>query len=457
MDQLLLALDGFLEAVRKVGKVRALRPVERKLEKRMQAAFTAQGKLFVQALASVKGQFPIEESVGEDDWGPLFDQAVSKTIDLFSGAIGEAAEEALLAGARVAIADLELGISFSLKNPRALAYVRTVGADKVTRINDTTRAVVKALIEQAVGEGWSYNRTARAIIERFREFAVGKPQEHIASRAHLVAVTEAGDAYEAGNFMPIQDLMGAGIEMEKAWDTMGDAKVSDGCLANEAEGWIPADQLHASGHLHPLRFPGCRCAEKYRRKQDIAKRLVEYADDQPRDSKGRWTSTGGGDKAEDPAATTSPEIHTVGHMRDMRSLYPKSEPGREHMRELDVVASKRVRKHLEMAGEDREGLLAARSADIADLIHKPDIVYDKLDYSEEGHFRQVFARARPDADGKHLAVVISLAQLPSQPRSEYHEVITVFRAKHEYFYRSQGKREVLKSKWKAITKQKAGR
>ena len=67
--------------------------------------------------------------------------------------------------------------------------------------------------------------------------------------------------------MPAQDLADHGIEMEKQWSSMKDDKVSDGCNANELDGWIPISQPHSSGDMHPLRFPGCRCDELYRRKE----------------------------------------------------------------------------------------------------------------------------------------------------------------------------------------------
>ena len=66
------------------------------------------------------------------------------------------------------------------------------------------------------------------------------------------------------------DALDAGLDVEKHWSTMGDDKVSDECLLNEQDGedgWIPLEQAHTSGHMHPLRFPGCRCDELYRVKQ----------------------------------------------------------------------------------------------------------------------------------------------------------------------------------------------
>jgi len=40
-----------------------------------------------------------------------------------------------------------------------------------------------------------------------------------------------------------------------SWSTVGDERVSDGCIANAAVGWIPVDQLFPSGHQHPTPVP----------------------------------------------------------------------------------------------------------------------------------------------------------------------------------------------------------
>lgn len=268
-------LTVILEAATRALRERTVASVGRTLEKGMQRAFRAQGKRFARAFERrFKGQWPaiaalrtagalgeaarLREAI-EDDLGPAFEQAELETLGVFAKPLQAAARTALAAGARVLLAELDLSISFSLRNPRAVAYLEAHGAELVKSINDTTRAYIKTVVANAVENGWSYTRTARAIIERYREFAVGRPQAHIDSRAHLIAVTESGQAYMSGQFIVVEDLAAQGLQMEKAWSTMGDDKVSEGCAENEAAGWIRYDQLFPSGHMHPLRFPGCRC------------------------------------------------------------------------------------------------------------------------------------------------------------------------------------------------------
>jgi hypothetical protein len=253
------------------------------LETALRKAFREQGSLTVRKLHQVK-RFFVE---GKDPWeqhaawlGMKFSEALPPAdfmkiwaevqlamMMMFANPIDAAVIKALEYGGIAMIADLGMKIRFDLKNPRAVDYLRDYGADLVKSINETTREYLQTLIQQAANEGWSYQRTAEAIIKRFEEFAVGKPQAHIDSRAHLIAVTETGNAYEEGNRIVAKDLQDAGLEQEKFWSTVRDDKVSDGCRENEAVGWIGLDQAFPSGHQRPLRFPGCRCECRYRRKK----------------------------------------------------------------------------------------------------------------------------------------------------------------------------------------------
>lgn len=68
----------------------------------------------------------------------------------------------------------------------------------------------------------------------------------------------------------MKHLQNAGLEMEKSWLTVGDSRVSEGCAANAAAGWIGLEEEFPSDGTYdrqrPPRFPGCRCDILYRRK-----------------------------------------------------------------------------------------------------------------------------------------------------------------------------------------------
>lgn len=273
LDVLILELD---EAVKRgATKAKAERMV-RPLDLAMRKGFRQQGSLFVRKLRSMKAKFSessgdpfaahaerlnatFSEAITPADWQLAWYETEQATVKLFSAPVDKAVKKALEIGAVAQIADLALGIKWNLKNPRALAYLDNYGAAMVAGVNDTTKQILQTLISKAAEEGWSYQRTAEAITERFEQFAVGKPQEHIDSRAHLVAVTEIGNAYAEGNLIVARDLAEAGIGVEKYWSTVGDGNVSDDCRKNEEADWIDINDVFPSGDQRPLRFPGCRC------------------------------------------------------------------------------------------------------------------------------------------------------------------------------------------------------
>ena len=96
-------------------------------------------------------------------------------------------------------------------------------------------------------------------------FSVPQPQLHIRSRAHLIAVTESGAAYEQGNRAMADQLAAAGLQMEKSWLDVGDSRVTDGCQANAAAGWIPVADTFPAGADQPPLHPACRCTALYQR------------------------------------------------------------------------------------------------------------------------------------------------------------------------------------------------
>ena len=147
----------------------------------------------------------------------------------------------------------------SLPNLRARAYAKKHAAEAVTQINDVTRKEIARIVSDGVKSGVSYNDIAKAIKSKFEEFAIPSPQKHIPNRAVLVAVTELANAYCEGNAQVGDYLQSNGVKMMKAWQTLEDDRVSDGCKENEQAGWIPIDKEFPSGHMHPPRFPGCRC------------------------------------------------------------------------------------------------------------------------------------------------------------------------------------------------------
>lgn len=265
----IVALDRFVEATAVNHKERVLRAPTQRLERALAFAFRVQGQRFLRAFAGLRGRFAeaaLREALTPDEWWRLFEQVIGDTRDQFADPLAQAIQVSLVAGAQNAMAGIGVDVAFGLRNPRAEAYLKDHGVGLISGINEVTKRRIGTIIEEGVREGWSYNRVARAIRQLYTQMAVGRPQEHIESRAHLIAVTEAGNAYEAGSAIVVRDLQDGGLLMKKKWLTVGDNRVSDGCRANQREGWIPFERAHNSGHQRPLRFPGCRCTELYQRR-----------------------------------------------------------------------------------------------------------------------------------------------------------------------------------------------
>ena len=255
-----------ISAMSRNKKDNDLAAIRSKLQKDIAKIFIEQGKIFVDQFEVFKIRF--KESVTGDELNRLFANVEIQTNSMFTDPLNTAYEASIFQGANEINTLIgEDIISFNLSNQRAEDWMIKNGSKLITNVNETSRHQIKTVVRNGVKEGLSYDKIAANITKRYKEFAIGKPQLHIRSRAHLVAITETGNAYEAGAREGAKQANDAGLTMEKKWSTTGDNRVSELCLVNEDESWIGLDQVFASGHDRPLRFPGCRCAALYRRKK----------------------------------------------------------------------------------------------------------------------------------------------------------------------------------------------
>lgn len=258
---LALALSRFLEANRQIDRNRTLRPLERGYEKKLAKWFADQGQTVVMALRPIAPLFAESgrlREISPAEWEYLVNVVMMGQESAFIAFASEFTFAALMAGYTEQIEGVGgIGLSFNLDNPRAVAYAQGHAATLVRQINDTTRGYLRTLLTQATAEGWSWTRTQDAIAKRFADFST--------ERAGRVARFEMGDAYEAGNETAVRDMQGAGLRMEKAWQTIGDERVRPSHQANQAEGWIAFDAAFSSGDVRSPTDPGCRCVMLYRR------------------------------------------------------------------------------------------------------------------------------------------------------------------------------------------------
>lgn len=262
MSAIIDAIDRLIEANAALRKEHALAKSERALAKAIDAAFRTQGRAFLKRFAKLRTRFPreIREVAEAIPWEPLFDDAELSTLQAFAQPLDEFTARSLLSGITAAIAELTVETSFTLEHPEAVEYLKQRGTERLTQINGTTRERLRLILEQAGEEGWSYNKTAKAIQEQFKTFSK--------QRAKNIAVFELGDAYEYGNMLVAKDLQSGGLEMQKNWLSVGDDRVRPDHRANQGQGWIPLDDAFQDGSDRPPSDPRCRCTLLMRRKPE---------------------------------------------------------------------------------------------------------------------------------------------------------------------------------------------
>ncbi len=261
LTPILEKLDKALLAIKWARRKRELAALSRQMEPDMARAFASQGKALRERLAKENwSKLP-----GWTDLGRLLEITQIQTRDAFELPWRELAGEAMLAGAAltadevgvklvaeaVPIEGPAITIKFGLTNPRAVQWLLDHGGDMISGIEETTKLALRVLLAKAVEEGWSWKALQDEIASEFAQYSE--------VRAHMIAVTEIGNAYTAGNYVVGEELRDAGLTMEKSWSTMGDEKICEICLGNEAEEWISFDDAFSSGDLRPLAHPDCRC------------------------------------------------------------------------------------------------------------------------------------------------------------------------------------------------------
>lgn len=125
---------------------------------------------------------------------------------------------------------------------------------------ETTRKRIRANITKGLTDN-----VGRREIERMLETDFGFSAE----RAELIAGTEIAQANSVGSHEGLLEAQASGLQMEHSWVCEEDA--CEICLANEAQGWIPLEEPFASGDLHPVAHPNCRCTEGARVVEPVVK------------------------------------------------------------------------------------------------------------------------------------------------------------------------------------------
>ncbi len=237
-----------------------LLPIKNRLQHRMEAFFRWQARKFMEGFKRTKSKWQeAGPPISPSDWERIFDMIALDSAGVVGYAFDAAAAEAMLAAGLMRAGTVDVTVSFTLKSPAAKEYLENFGYQKISQIDVVTKKRIGNIITKGLETGEGYGATAKKIKDMYSEMAAPSPLKHIRNRAELIAVTETGNAYEEAAMIQSKGLQMAGLPMLKSWLTVGDDRVSDGCLENEAVGWIPLDDAFPSGDMNPLRFPGCRC------------------------------------------------------------------------------------------------------------------------------------------------------------------------------------------------------
>jgi len=228
-----------------------------RMEKAVGAWFRRQGKEVAKRLPRMKKWFA-ESATSDIDsiLDDVFKVTVMNGEEIFQAGLVPAVSQGYTAMAE----EVGMQAAFELKQPEAVKWAKVQAAKDVADVNDTTKKRIGNMVTRGLEKGASYDEVARQITKQFGEFAVGKPQAHIQSRAHLVAINENAVGYAHGETTLIDEIEATGIRTEKKWQTVGDNNVSDGCQENSDAGWIQYDEDFPSGDQTYPRFPGCRCS-----------------------------------------------------------------------------------------------------------------------------------------------------------------------------------------------------
>jgi len=209
-------------------------------------------KKFAQALAKLQrnqmarlieymGDPPRVENVPQSYWDEI-GKELAQTIAPFL-------ERSYLTSASTLMAELPVGVDWTLVNERAMTWAGKYAFDLVNKkkggIVASTREGLQTAISEYFRQGW----TRQELIDHLEPF-FGPV------RAEMIAVTEITRAASASDTVIAEELAKSGIEMVEIWETLNDELVCPICGPRDGkergDGWEEPPPAH----------PRCRCRRR---------------------------------------------------------------------------------------------------------------------------------------------------------------------------------------------------
>jgi len=122
----------------------------------------------------------------------ILDRVFAETRGLFTTSMQEAIVRAMQGAVRHRCADFNVDIAFNFHDPQVQAALKAYCGRQIAKIDETTRRSIAATIARGEADGLSYTGIAGRISARFDAFGSPEPQQHIRTRAELIASTNLG-------------------------------------------------------------------------------------------------------------------------------------------------------------------------------------------------------------------------------------------------------------------------
>ena len=155
------------------------------------------------------------------------------------------------------------------------------------------------------------------------------------------------------------------------------------------------------------------------------------------------------------AALHHQEPESLGVLPALTAVFPGGTEGLVYITSREVLFTEAVVAHVLAEHPERVRWIAGHKEDLRRAVQYPEFVSRELEYKERmGHWSLTIGACM--GSGGCVALAISLARMRGEPESDFHQVITAYPAKANYFFRTEqsGKR-VLKPRWLEV-KQKTG-
>jgi hypothetical protein len=252
------AVREVVNAANERRKWNALGPSVSTLERATAAVFRGQAADVRKVLAVEAALWPAQEAAVPDRFAEFIARVLHGRQGRDGLRLAPPLGAAMKAATRV-IGKAQWGISFTLEDVGATEYMKARGAELVAELNKTTVDDLRSILSQGIEEGWSYDRVAKAIIAKYAAYGAARPQLHIATRAHMIAVTENAMAYGESQLAQARALESAGLPMLKEWGVSADERTCENCMGNAGDGPLPLEDPYSSGDMMTPAHPACRC------------------------------------------------------------------------------------------------------------------------------------------------------------------------------------------------------